>query len=98
MALVDLIKLNKHRPDRRLYIKRRLTTDGSYESDWLRIDNYLNKQRVIDWGSVSQTVDEQPGLIAAFTVSGLSLSLDNYDGLFNIETKESSLWLSLIHI
>ena len=92
MALADLIKLNKHRPTRKMYIKRRLASDGSYEADWVRIDNWLNKQRIIDWGEISINIDEQPGVVASFDVSELAITTDNYDGSFNVETYEFSIW------
>lgn len=91
-SLTDLIKLNKHNPVRKAYIKRRATSDGSYEGSWVRIDNWKGKNRIIDWGQVSQNIDQQPGIIAAFEVSELTMTVDNNDGFFNIETYENSIW------
>jgi len=91
-ALTDLIQLNKHRPVRKLYIKRRLIS-GSYEGSWVRIDRWHKEQDVvIDWGSVSINIDEQPGIIGAYDVSGLTMMVNNNDGFFNIETYDNSIW------
>lgn len=90
-SLVNLIKRNKHNPVRRLYIKRR-EIDGDYESSWLRIDNYGNQQRVLDWGSTFSSIDSDPQIIGSFEVSGVSLTMDNREGLFNVETYVWSIW------
>lgn len=91
MALADEIKKLKHRPVRKLYIKRR-DTSGNHEASWVRIDRWKNRSRVIDWGGGSEEIDEQPGLIGAFDVSELVMTVDNSEGHFNVETYFNSIW------
>ena len=88
---IAIIRKNKHNPIRRAYIKRRLY-DATYEADWQRIDSINGRERVIDWGSISIEIDNQPGEIAKFEVSGLRMVMDNSEGYFDIESSENSLW------
>ena len=90
-TITDLIKLDKTRLSRKLYIKRRLIS-GSYEGSWTQIDNWNGRNRVISWGEHSVQIDESPGIIGAFEVSGIAIIADNNDGLFNIETSANSIW------
>jgi len=92
MATVqDLIKLYKHRPIIKVYIKRRLIS-GAYEGDWVQIDNWQAKDRIIDWGTSSVQIDQDPNVVGSFEVSGTTLIADNQDGIFNIETSDTSIW------
>lgn len=88
---VAIIRKNKHNPVRRAYIKRRLY-NGSYETDWQRIDSINGRDRVIEWGNISIEIDNQPGEIAKFEVSGLRMVMDNSEGYFDVESDENSLW------
>ncbi|MFW9821367.1 MAG: hypothetical protein ACFFE4_00435 [Candidatus Thorarchaeota archaeon] len=90
-TLIELIRKNVQRPILRCYIKRR-DTAGDYEADWVRIDNWKDKQRVINWGSVSLEINHHPGQISKFEVSNLTITVDNQEGHFNIETFDNSLW------
>ena len=74
-----------------MYIKRR-DTDGNFETDWLRADNYKLYDRVTNWGSVKMSIDDYTGRIGAFNCSNLTMTVRNDDGLFNVETDERSLW------
>ena len=90
-TLVNLIKRNRANIARRLYIKRRDLT-GTYEGSWVQVDNYGNKQRVIDWGSAFTAIDSSPQIIGSFEVSGIDIVVDNSEGLFNVETYPFSIW------
>jgi len=63
-VLTDLIRLDKHRIRRKLYIDRRLLS-GAYEGAWTRIDNWHGSDVVTDWGSVSINIDQQPNVFAS---------------------------------
>lgn len=90
----DLIRRSSQNPVRRVYIKRRTQPDGAFEGSWFRIDNYLNKERIIDFNSVSIEIDHQPDTIADFNVSGYTLRTNNEDGAFNSELDPNSIWFS----
>ena len=89
--VIAIIRKNKHNPVRRAYIKRRLY-DGTYETNWQRIDSINGRDRVLEWGSISIEIDNQPGEIAKFDVSGLRMVMDNSEGFFDVEYAENSLW------
>ena len=97
-TLSQLISLNKHRPFRKLYIKRK-DTDGNFEGSWVRIDNntQYKDSRVINWGSTSIEIDHDPGQIGSFEASSLNMTLDNSDGYFNVETDEQSKWFGYLN-
>jgi hypothetical protein len=90
-TLNQLIARSLHRPVRRCYIKRRFI-NGTYESNWFRIDYLGGQDRVIDWGGFSLEIDHQPGQISNFEVSALEMLFDNQEGYFNIETDALSKW------
>lgn len=90
-SLNELILRGNQTAVRRAYIKRRLVS-GSYESNWLRIDNYGGVNRVISYGSISQEIDHVPGQPATFNVSQLGMVFDNQEGYFNVETDTQSIW------
>ena len=64
----------------------------------LRVANLLRskpgsqRDRVLEWGSISIEIDNQPGEIAKFDVSGLRMVMDNSEGFFDVEYAENSLW------
>lgn len=72
-------------------MKRRLL-DGTYETDWFRIDFLGGRNRAIDWGSFSLEIDYQPGQIANFEISSVDMIFDNQEGYFNVETDYQSKW------
>jgi len=91
MSINDLVKSRKQHPIRRAYIKRKLV-DGTYESDWFRIDYLQGLDRVLDWGSFSLELDFQPGEIGNFEISGMTMVMDNQHALFNSEVDSRSIF------
>jgi len=91
-TISQLIKRSLHNPVRRAYIKRRLSSDASYEASWQRIDFFDGQNRVIDWGSVSIEIDHEPGVISQFNSSSLNIIFDNQGGHWNVETDVQSIW------
>lgn len=89
----QLIDRSKHRPYRKCYIKRRVS-DGTFESDWQRIDVKASngQNRVITWGTCSIEIDSSPSEIGNFDVSSLVMVFDNSDGFFNVDTNSQSFW------
>jgi len=90
-TLVNLIKRNKKKIVRRLYIKRR-NLAGTYEGSWVQINNWGNVERVIDWGEAFSAIDSDPQIIGSFEVSGISFQVKNSDGAFNVESYDASIW------
>jgi len=95
-TLTELIRRGKQKPIRKCYIKRR-DTDGDYEADWVRVDNWKQIDRVAKWGKVSIEVDEEDGVIGSFNISNLSMTVKNEDGLFNVETDARSIWYNYLN-
>ena len=73
---------------RRIFIKRRLSSTGLYESDWHDISNYI-----IKWGKISTNVDAVR--LNTFQFGTVNLRVNNEDGLFNPEDDPNSLWFGL---
>jgi hypothetical protein len=96
MTVIDLIRANYQRPVRKFYIKRK-STAGVFETNWTRIDNYLNQNRVLKWGECTLKIDDESGRIGAFDTSGITLQCDNSDGLFCIETDDRSIWYGYLN-
>lgn len=73
--------VNKYHSDvfRRAMIKRRLITDGTYESTWFDITDYVEK-----WGTIKNSIDAVK--LNDFKFSGITLVLRNDEGKFNPET------------
>ena len=92
MTTQELIRANNQRPVRRCYIKRKLATDGSYETEWLQINTIDGKSKVLKWGTVTLEIDAQEGRIGGFNISGVTMSFDNSEGLFNSELDPRSIW------
>jgi hypothetical protein len=76
---------------RRAYIKRRLSTTGLFESDWVEITNDVKK-----WGSIRISTDDKK--IGRFKFSGMSLVVANHDGKYNRNTENDSLWFGYLNI
>ncbi len=85
MALSDLINAPVSTVFRRAYIKRKLASTGLYEADWQSITPY-----VIKWGTIRVGIDDVR--LNRFTLSGISLQVDNRLGKFNDESNTNSLW------
>lgn len=95
-TIQQLVLKNTQVPVRRLYIKRRFL-DGTYEPEWLRIDWMNSKNRVNDWGNLEISIDSDPGEIANFEVSGITFSMINTEGEFNVETNTNSKWYGYLN-
>jgi hypothetical protein len=89
MGLTELINQPVSKVFRRAYIKRKSATTGLYEDDWVNITPY-----VISWGSISSGVDDVR--INRFTLSGITIQVDNSLGKFNPETNYNSLWYGFL--
>lgn len=85
MALADLINAPVSTVFRRAYIKRKSSVTGLYESTWQSITPY-----VIRWGNIRTGIDDVR--LNRFTLSGISLQVDNKLGKFNDENNANSLW------
>ncbi len=87
----DLINNPKQYVYRHVYIKRRSLLNV-YEDNWQRIDFINGFDQVFDFGQTDISIDANPGEIANFDIQTYSISVDNKDGRFNIETDSNSLW------
>lgn len=85
MALEDLINAPVSTVFRRAYIKRKSSVTGLFESTWQAISQY-----VIRWGTIRTGIDDVR--LNRFTLSGISLQVDNRLGKFNDESNANSLW------
>jgi len=85
MSLTDLINAPVCTVFRRAYIKRKSASTGLYESTWQNITPY-----VIRWGSIRTGVDDVR--LNRFTLSGITLQVDNKTGKFNDENNYNSFW------
>lgn len=70
---------------RRVYMKRRLSATGKFETSWQNITPYVKR-----WGSFKSAVDDVR--LNRFTHSGLNLVCRNDEGKFNPEENVTSLW------
>jgi hypothetical protein len=95
MALFDEFKAAIHNPIRRCYIKR-IQNDGTYETDWYRIDKINGRGYIVDWGSFTLQLDIDKGKIGGFCVTSVSMRVDNKYGFFNSENDSRSLWTNFI--
>lgn len=85
MGLTEIINNPVCNVFRRAYIKRKSASTGLFEADWQPITPY-----VIQWGSIKTGVDDVK--LNRFTLSGITLQVDNKDGKFNDENNYNSLW------
>jgi len=85
MALTELINAPVCTMFRRAYIKRKSATTGLYESTWQSITPFI-----IKWGTIRVGVDDVR--LNRFTLSGISIQVDNRTGKFNDENNINSLW------
>lgn len=85
MSVEKLIQAPHSRVFRRLSIKRRLSTTGLFEADWLDITRDVKR-----WGAINSSIDfERQGKLS---FSGLDLVMQNTEGRYNDEENENSLW------
>ncbi len=74
---------------RRAFIKRRLSSDGKFESDFTEITEFVKS-----WGSLSWDLDSVR--INRFRHSGISLKCLNDTGRFNPEDNINSFWFGFL--
>lgn len=79
------IKNGRSRIYRRLFIKRRTSGTGLYESDWQDIS-----ADVIKWGSVRKEIDNNK--VNNYKFSGMSIVMNNMQGKFNPYISPDSIW------
>lgn len=92
MSAEEQIDSNIHRPFRRLWIKRKLTS-GDYESDWQRVDTIDGEDQVIEWGIVTYEIDSDPSTDqSTFDISSVTIKIRNDTGLWNNERSSTSLF------
>jgi len=80
-----LIQSANTRVFRRAFVKRRLTSDGLFESEFQDITNDVKR-----WGSIRQTADV--ARFNEFRFSALKMVVANDTGKFNPEDEQNSLW------
>lgn len=88
-SLKNQIKANRSRVFRRAYIKRRNTTDGLFETNWVDIS-----QDVMKWGKITNAIDERQ--YNKFKFNGMQIQVANDSGRFNSELDPSSLWFGFL--
>lgn len=88
-SLLGQIKANKSKIFRRIYIKRRETTTGLFESGWTEISD-----DILTWGKVVRSVDAQQ--YNKFKFGGVRFQVANDSGRYNPETNPSSLWFGFL--
>ena len=79
------IKNSRSRIYRRLFIKRRVSGTGLYETTWQDISS-----DVIKWGSIRKEIDNSK--VNNYKFSGASISMNNQSGKFNPFDNPDSLW------
>lgn len=93
---LDNIKNPMSRPVRELYLKRRLYVEGApsatFEPDFFRVDNFPNRDIVLNWGSISNQLNTNPAQIDEYNVPSMRIVVDDADGLFGNEIHDRSLW------
>lgn len=85
MSIVSLIKKDKMRVFRRLYLKRRLS-GGEYESTWQRIPD----EDIVSWGSLEYSIDDVQADF--YTFEGLKFSVINNDGYYSDVSDDKSFF------
>lgn len=88
---LELIRKNKQLVSRRVFVKRR-DTNGDFESEWQRIDFRDGQEVILSFGSIDVEIDADPGQIATFDVSEITLIFDNKNAFFNKEDDPNSFW------
>src|SRR3990167_530968 len=83
--LENQIKKGKQLVFRKAFVKRRLISDGSFESDYQEITDDIKR-----WGSISIDTDStRPG---RFRFSSAKLLVSNDEGRYNPSSNDNSLW------
>ena len=84
-TILTEIKKAKSRIFRRLYVKRRLTSTGLFETDWQDIT-----KDVKSWGKISKSIDYVRYSQVRF--NDVNVTVANDYGLYNPEDDEGSFW------
>lgn len=71
---------------RRAYIKRRDSTTGLFENDWLEVTDDVKK-----WGTIRMN-GADTDRTGVFTLDGIRMTFQNDEGRYNPNDDESSLW------
>jgi hypothetical protein len=87
----QLIKNPVKRPVRRVYIKRRDSVTGDYETNWFRIDKKDGVNKIINHGTVNFKVDADKIVPNSFAIDIYNLKAMNSDGYFNSSTDYRSI-------
>jgi len=88
----QLQRSHLQRPIRALYIKKRLLTDNTFDSEWTRIDNFGGRDRIVRWGSFTKSINSTPTDIGNYNLTAINMEWINDDGIFSIENTGASLW------
>lgn len=89
--IVSLIKQPVANIFRRLYIKRRNSSDGLYEADWFEITDDVKK-----FGKTKQDIDSVR--VNTFAFSNMKVVVNNDDGQFNEHSDEASYWYNYLNM
>jgi hypothetical protein len=91
-SIRTLINANNVLPSRKLYVKRRLV-DGTYETDWQRVDIVDGYDTILNWGKVSYAIDSDPSADqASFDISAITIKAKNTTGFWKKETQSGSFF------
>jgi hypothetical protein len=90
LSIASVIKQPVATVFRRAYIKRRSTSTGLFESDWVEITSDVKS-----WGKVSSQIDSVR--LYTFTFGNMKMVMHNDDGRYNPEDEESSLWYGYLN-
>jgi len=88
----ELIKNSVKRPIRRVYIKRRNSSTGDYETNWYRIDKKDGINKIINHGQVNFKIDADKLIANSFDIDTYSIKVMNDNGNFNSATDYRSIW------
>ena len=89
-SLNNLIKAPVATVFRRAFIKRRLLSNGLFESEWFDISNYVKS-----YGKIVTQVDTSRRF--KFTFSNAKINVENEEGAFNPDDSPSSLWFGYLN-
>jgi hypothetical protein len=84
-SLLDQIKSGESRVFRRLFIKRRESSTGLFETEFVEVTDDVKK-----WGNIRTSIDvDKPG---RFVFENAKLKMENINGRYNPSGQEGSLW------
>lgn len=75
---------------RRVFIKRRLSTTGLFESSWLDVSSDVKS-----WGKVTSQIDSVR--LYKFTFGNMKIVFQNDEGKYNPDDDEASLWYGYLN-